>query len=614
MTDCIFEGAKVALALNSISGWVVQDCEFRGNRIGVQIVDGQRISVTGSFFHENEIGVGMQSSREIEVTKSVLNRNDVSIRLIDTDAQVHLSNLTKNRIAVEIRSEQPVQLRENNIADNEIGVRVVRGTVDIGKLPDELGHKNLAVEVPPSAPIFAAGNYWGKLTPTQIDQTIRDDDEAPGLPPVQFDPVLERMGQTDLRVEIIDVGSDAPDGSAEGLTDSWTRIQNGVGRSDEIDGRVFREIIVLDDQGNKRMITDIGAQNIWTGGTDCWWPIYQVHLRSVNLSTQAAGPFTIELHLTADPQQEPVTDLGGSSAQLSIPSHRIGEEIRFELYYRPPDLAIDGLSQAFYLWPRIVFEGTGESRDLSGKWITFYEELPDFVGRIHEIPESAMQGETLNVRYSIKNYGRQAEGSQTVRFYLSKTLKRSSPPKPDYPLLPEIKPPELEGEWTAKLTVPADVPSGNYYLWMLVDADNDIIECNSSNNPATYLANPIRIGIIEEAEKPRAVQPDGKRPIVWGVLKTALFQNFPNPFNPETWIPYQLAGETPVHITIYNVHGQLVRRIDIGILPAGRYIDKGRAAYWDGRNERGEVVSSGIYWYQLQTADSQNTNRMVIRK
>ncbi|MBI1929448.1 T9SS type A sorting domain-containing protein [Candidatus Poribacteria bacterium] len=149
---------------------------------------------------------------------------------------------------------------------------------------------------------------------------------------------------------------------------------------------------------------------------------------------------------------------------------------------------------------------------------------------------------------------------------------------------------------------------------MMVDADNDVLECNSHNNPATCLANPIRIGDFDVAEKPRAVQPHGKRSIVWGALKTALFQNFPNPFNPETWIPYQLAGETPVHITIYNAQGQLVRRIDIGILPAGRYIDKGRAAYWDGRNEQGEVVSSGVYWYYLQTDEDHLVKKMAIRK
>ena len=96
--------------------------------------------------------------------------------------------------------------------------------------------------------------------------------------------------------------------------------------------------------------------------------------------------------------------------------------------------------------------------------------------------------------------------------------------------------------------------------------------------------------------------------------ETVLAQNFPNPFNPETWIPYQLHESTEVSIQIYDVSGRLVRTLDLGWQPVGSYMTPSSAAYWDGRNAVGERVASGIYFYTLQTADFAATRRMVILK
>ena len=95
---------------------------------------------------------------------------------------------------------------------------------------------------------------------------------------------------------------------------------------------------------------------------------------------------------------------------------------------------------------------------------------------------------------------------------------------------------------------------------------------------------------------------------------TILAQNFPNPFNPETWIPYQLSQPAEVSISIHNIAGQLVRTLDLGLQPIGSYMTPGTAAYWDGKNAVGERVSSGIYFYTLQTAEFTATRRMVILK
>ena len=96
--------------------------------------------------------------------------------------------------------------------------------------------------------------------------------------------------------------------------------------------------------------------------------------------------------------------------------------------------------------------------------------------------------------------------------------------------------------------------------------------------------------------------------------ETALLPNYPNPFNPETWIPYRLAQEAEVAITIYDTKGTLVRRLVIGNQAAGYYAERGKAAYWDGRNEHGEAVASGIYIYQFRARDYVASRRMVIVK
>jgi len=94
--------------------------------------------------------------------------------------------------------------------------------------------------------------------------------------------------------------------------------------------------------------------------------------------------------------------------------------------------------------------------------------------------------------------------------------------------------------------------------------------------------------------------------------ETKLAQNYPNPFNPETWIPYRLAKDADVIIEIYNISGQLTRTLYLGYQNAGNYFSKDEAAYWDGRNELGEPVASGLYFYLLKTENFTATRRMVL--
>ena len=96
--------------------------------------------------------------------------------------------------------------------------------------------------------------------------------------------------------------------------------------------------------------------------------------------------------------------------------------------------------------------------------------------------------------------------------------------------------------------------------------------------------------------------------------ETELLANYPNPFNPETWIPYRLAEDADVKLTIYDANGRVVRAIDVGHRVAAVYESRSKAIYWDGRNNVGEQVSSGVYFYHLLVGDYSQTRKMLILK
>jgi Leucine-rich repeat (LRR) protein len=95
---------------------------------------------------------------------------------------------------------------------------------------------------------------------------------------------------------------------------------------------------------------------------------------------------------------------------------------------------------------------------------------------------------------------------------------------------------------------------------------------------------------------------------------TRLLQNYPNPFNPETWIPYQLSQDASVRILIYDISGNLVRLMDLGYQRAGNYLSKGKATYWDGTNDAGENVASGVYFYSIQAGNFNSVRKMIITR
>ncbi|MBT3266666.1 T9SS type A sorting domain-containing protein [Candidatus Poribacteria bacterium] len=123
-------------------------------------------------------------------------------------------------------------------------------------------------------------------------------------------------------------------------------------------------------------------------------------------------------------------------------------------------------------------------------------------------------------------------------------------------------------------------------------------------------------------EPPTAVDPQGKTGSTWAQVKragptpggTAFLPNYPNPFNPETWVPFDLSESANITVSVYDAEGHAVRRLDLGWRPAGAYRARDRAAHWDGRNQQGEVVSSGVYFVELIAGGRRITRRIVLRK
>ncbi|MYB92867.1 T9SS type A sorting domain-containing protein [Candidatus Poribacteria bacterium] len=134
------------------------------------------------------------------------------------------------------------------------------------------------------------------------------------------------------------------------------------------------------------------------------------------------------------------------------------------------------------------------------------------------------------------------------------------------------------------------------------------------NAGSAFIYNPIDLG-FQAADVPFRVDPASQTLTTLGHIKhTTVFQNYPNPFNPETWFPYNLAEHADVTVKIYDIAGGLVRQLNVGLQEPGNYQSQDRAAYWDGRDESGTQVASGIYFYTFTAGDFQSTRRMVILK
>ena len=141
----------------------------------------------------------------------------------------------------------------------------------------------------------------------------------------------------------------------------------------------------------------------------------------------------------------------------------------------------------------------------------------------------------------------------------------------------------------------------------------DVLEISADSPDPLVGVQPVRHVVTVDDVKNSTIQLENL--IAYEIpAETELLRNYPNPFNPETWIPYHLSEDADVKLTIYDVNGEVVRDIDVGHQTAAKYDTRSKAIYWDGRNRFGEQVASGIYFYHLQAGDFSGTRKMVILK
>ena len=164
------------------------------------------------------------------------------------------------------------------------------------------------------------------------------------------------------------------------------------------------------------------------------------------------------------------------------------------------------------------------------------------------------------------------------------------------------------------------IETADGYSMTLLDLANanaarvgDVLEISADSPNPLIGVKPVRHTVTVDDVKNSTIQLEEL--IAYEIpAETELLRNYPNPFNPETWIPYRLAEDADVSLTIYDTSGALVRSIDIGHQTAAVYETRAKAIYWDGRNRFGEQVASGLYFYHLSAGDFSGTRRMVILK
>ena len=169
------------------------------------------------------------------------------------------------------------------------------------------------------------------------------------------------------------------------------------------------------------------------------------------------------------------------------------------------------------------------------------------------------------------------------------------------------------------LKVSTNVSNSNYSL-TLMDLQSlvavqvgDFLKISGSSNLNRISMKPITYTITAEDISKRQIS---VLPLVLYRIptQTTLLPNYPNPFNPETWIPFRLAKATTISLSIHDIHGNTIRHIDLNHLKAGIYESKDRAIYWDGRNKSGEYAASGVYFYTLRAGNIRATQKMILMK
>ena len=333
---------------------------------------------------------------------------------------------------------------------------------------------------------------------------------------------------------------------------------------------------------------------------------------------------------------------------VALQQFRWGGECRLEVDIGARGITEDSVEMAIHLR---LFEGTSEStRDLDGEKI--YKFLVGYDGILDE---DGAEEPKWKRQFRVDNDDEGGDYAIVTlslfrKIYPDPIIVETLPQPEDVPAAPTAETPNLvsasdingDGQvdvtdlvlvsnhigQSASANLPVDVNGdGAVTIADLVYVAQYLGQSTTASAPVNVVVpNGLTYETVEEWVDQARLEDDGSRVFHHGIAKleylltliipekTALLHNYPNPFNPETWIPYHLSKPAKVTLTIYAVDGKVVRRLDFGHQAAGFYQSKSRAAHWDGRNAVGERVASGIYFYTLTAGDFSATHKMLIRK
>ncbi len=235
--------------------------------------------------------------------------------------------------------------------------------------------------------------------------------------------------------------------------------------------------------------------------------------------------------------------------------------------------------------------------------------LPDLVAGHNSrqapiaVPTSGKAGGTIQVGYNFHNVGSKTVILASVGIYLSTNPSITTSDRRIHSFTAFLVRPGPAYEGTRTVVIPRDVSPGIYYVGYIIDYTKIVGELDEANNSSSFCQAAIRVYPASAAEVASGTSSSEER------LSTALEPNSPNPFNPTTTIRFSLAESGPVELRVFNVRGELVRTLASGNLSAGVH-----ALEWDGRDDRGNLIASGVYFYRLSAADFAQTRKMLLLK
>ena len=390
------------------------------------------------------------------------------------------------------------------------------------------------------------------------------------------------------------------------LTNAYGKVQRL-----NVDGSNFQPNLITDLDTPRNLVLDVTGGNVyWTETTEASGRIRRANLEGSGVQNVATGlvpPLSLAVANGKIYWTEGTTETAGKLHRANLDG--TNSELLETLPLAPTGIAVDTGRNSLYLTARSgeihrrYLDGSGDEPVVTG--LATPSNIVLGITATTPVPTDAPEPSATPIVDTATDVNKDQKVNKTDLLLVVTALGEKPPTNPNV---------DINADGSVNI---ADV-------LLVIEALDDPVaaaapslgEIGTSLDPALLTA---QIDILR-AESDGSMKYAHAIAFFQGLLasirptETRLLANYPNPFNPETWIPYHLANSSDVRITIYNIRGSIVRRLDLGHQREGYYTSRNRSAYWDGRNSLGEPVASGLYFYTLTAGEFTATRKMLIRK